>query len=68
MVEVNLGSLLFATGQACHALNRVRSLNGLRLEELDCGKLTNENTDTLKKMERLRTLAKLNEYFKFCNF
>jgi hypothetical protein len=53
------------------AANLIRSLNGLLLDELDCGKLTNEstaNTDALKEMERLRTLAKFNETFKFCNF
>jgi hypothetical protein len=52
------------------AFSRVRSLNGLRLNKLDCGKLTYENianTDTIKEMERLRTLAKLNENFKFGN-
>jgi hypothetical protein len=40
------------------------------MDELDCGKLTNKNTantDALKDMERLRTLAKLNENFKFYN-
>jgi hypothetical protein len=45
----------------------VRSLNGLRLDELDCGKLTNAKTDALKEMERLQALAKLNENLKFCN-
>jgi hypothetical protein len=44
-------------------------LNGLHLDELDSGKLTYENTantDALKEMEKLRTLAKLNQSFKFC--
>jgi hypothetical protein len=40
---VNLmGTKLFAPGQANVALSRVRSLNGLNLEEPDCEKLTNE--------------------------
>jgi hypothetical protein len=64
---VNLmGAKLFAPGHANIALSRVRSLNELRLEEPDCGKLTNETTanteDALKKMEILQTLEKSNEY------
>jgi hypothetical protein len=55
---------LFAPGQAYVVLSRVKLLNGLRLEEPDCEKLTNENTantDAIKKMEILRTLS-------FCSF
>jgi hypothetical protein len=58
---VNLGLKLFALGQAYVALSRISSLNQLRLNKLDCGKLTNENianTVPLKEMERLRTLTK----------
>jgi hypothetical protein len=36
----------------------------LRLDELDCGKLTNENTantEALREIERLQILAKFNE-------
>jgi hypothetical protein len=58
---VNLGSKLFA---AYVTLSRVRSLNGLRLDELDCGKLTNKNTantDALKEMKILQILAKFNQ-------
>jgi hypothetical protein len=68
------GAKRFAPGQAYVALSRVRSLNRLRLEEPDCGKLTNKNivnTDALKKMEILQTLAKSNENYKkltICNF
>jgi hypothetical protein len=39
----------------------------INLDELDCGKLTNENianTDAVKEIERLQTLAKVNENLK----
>jgi hypothetical protein len=39
----------------------------IKLDDLDCGKLTNENTantDALKEMERLQTLEKFNENYK----
>ena len=39
---VYLGLKLFAEGQAYLAQSRVRSLNGLLIEELDCSKVTGE--------------------------
>jgi hypothetical protein len=66
LAVVNLRTNLFGPGQAYVTLSQVWSLNGLRLDELDEGKLTNEDTtptrrDALEKMERLRSLAKFNK-------
>ena len=57
---IDLGSDLFAQGQAYVALSRIRSLDGVLIEDLNCEKLTGQkpcNEKALKEMERLRSIA-----------
>ncbi|KAG8248135.1 hypothetical protein J6590_046355 [Homalodisca vitripennis] len=57
----DLGSRLFAAGQAYVALSLVSSLDGILIEELDCSKLTGNtprNSEALNEMMRLRNDSK----------
>ncbi|KAG8276397.1 hypothetical protein J6590_066195 [Homalodisca vitripennis] len=54
---------LFAAGQSYVALSRVRSLDGIPIEELGCSKLTGNtprNSESLNEMMRLRNDSKVN--------
>lgn len=56
---VYLGPRLLAKGQAYVTLSRVKSLEGLRIEELDCSQFMGTtlcNTDALKEMQRMRDM------------
>ncbi|GBM87988.1 hypothetical protein AVEN_139907-1 [Araneus ventricosus] len=54
---IYVGRNLFAAGQPYVALSRVKSLDGLLIEELDCSKLAGKvpcNNEALQEMDRMR--------------
>lgn len=56
---VNLGPSIFAKGQPYVALSRIRSLDGVVIENLDCSKIkdvTYCNVAAMREMFRLRQL------------
>ncbi|GBL93040.1 hypothetical protein AVEN_54667-1 [Araneus ventricosus] len=56
---IYLGSKLFKEGQAYVVLSRVKSMDGLIIEDLDCSKLTGKkpcNVTALAEMDRMRNI------------
>ncbi|GFQ74963.1 ATP-dependent DNA helicase [Trichonephila clavata] len=54
---IYLGRKLFRAGEACVAFSRVKSLDGLFIEELDCSKLTGKvlcNNEAFQEMNRMK--------------